>query len=313
MTAVLAGAPVFTSTTKTLYVIARDVEYLGTAMLWGGLAFVSVLWPAGASVAAARRLLGGAWLAGALGTVFALGLEGAWAAQLGPSSAFRSDVLRHILELPFGREWFAKLMLWILALVVLADVWRRGSAAVTTLPWRVGAVAVGLGMIRISGLTGHVQDTPRPTIAELADVAHLLAISLWLGGLAVLVVGVLPRRDPVELEQVVPRYSSLAMACTTVIVASGTVLAWRMLGGLGELTSTTWGHLLLLKVGLLAGVLAVAYASKTWVAHRLDFAVILRGEAAVVRPFVASVAAETAIVIAVVCIAGFLTTADVGR
>jgi copper transport protein len=204
-------------------------------------------------------------------------------------------------------------MLWSLALVLLAELLRSGAGAVTGLAWRVGALAVGLATLRIDGLSGHSSDTHSKVIAELADLVHLAAISLWLGGLAVLVIGVLPRRDVEELARVVPRYSTLAMLCVTAVAASGTVLAWRLLDNVGQLTSTTWGHLLLIKLALLAVVLAAAFGSKTWVAHRLDFAVILRGERGLVRPFVLSVAAETTLVVCVLAVAGFLATADPGR
>lgn len=313
MSAVLAGAPVFTSASKTAYVLARDAEYLCCALLWGGFVFVSALWPTGADVRRVRALFTGAWIGGVLATAAALALDGAWIAQRRPGDALHGDVLRAVLKTDFGREWAAKGLLWFLGSVVLADLLRRGSRAVITLPWRVGALAVGFGVLRVDGMTGHSGDSPRPVVAELADLVHVAAISVWLGGLAVLAIGLLPRRDAVELERVVPRYSTLAMGCVTAIVASGAVLAWRMLHGLGQVTSTTWGHLLLLKLGLLCGVLAAAFASKTWVAHRLDFAVILRGDAAVVRPFVLSVLAETAVVVSVLSVAGFLATADLGR
>jgi copper transport protein len=111
----------------------------------------------------------------------------------------------------------------------------------------------------------------------------------------------------------VPRYSALAMCCVVTVIASGAVLAWRIVGTLDGLTSTTYGHILLVKVALLVAVLGVAYGSKTWVAHRLDFAALLPGEAGIVRPFVLSVAAETTIVVLVLTVASFLVTADPGR
>lgn len=313
MSTILAGAPVFTSTTKTVYVCARDVEYLSGALLWGGLLFVSTLWPVGADVRRVRTMLTVAWFTGLVATASALVLEGAWIAQLGPSAALHGNVVKSVLKTDFGRQWAAKFLLWFLGVVVLADLLRRGQRAVTTLPWRVGAFAVGLGVLRIDGMTGHAGDTARPVVAEIADLVHLVALSTWIGGLAVLVVGVLPRRDVIELEHLVPRYSTLAMFSATAIVASGALMAWRMLHGIGQLTSTTWGHLLLLKVGLLAVVLVAAFASKTWVTHRLDFAVILRGDHTVVRPFVLSVLAETTVVVIVLAVAGFLATADLGR
>ena len=310
---VLAAGPLFESSTKTAYVIARAVDYVGTTLFFGGIAFVALLWPAGARVPAARRLLATAWVFGLAGTLAAIGLEGAWAEQLPPSGAFRWPVIKQVLALDFGREWASKALLWLLAGVVLADLLGRGERAVTSLAWRVGALAVGLGSVRIIGLTGHSHDTDHPALSQVADFVHLSAISLWIGGLATLLLGVLPRRRPEELRAVVPGYSTLAMLCVLSVVGSGTVMAWQLLGGVNALVDTTYGRLLLTKLLLLGVILFAAWCSKTWVAHRLDFAVVLRGEAATVRPFVYSVAAETALVLLVLTTASFLVTANPGR
>lgn len=314
MSLVAAGAPVFGTSTKTAYVIARDAEYAGTALFFGGVAFVAGIWPAGATALATRRLLGAAWLLGSVATLAALGLDGAWVSSAGPSDFFTTRVFRVALNTDFGRQWIVMSLLWGLGLVVLADLLRRGEVAARSLPWRVGAAAVGLGTLRVFGLTGHSGDTVHPVVAQLADLVHLTAMTLWIGGLAMLLVGVLPRKRPEELRVVVPRYSMLALVCVATVIGTGTVLAWRIVGSLHELTSTTYGHLLLVKITLLAVIMAAAFGSKTWVEHRLDFAVILRGSrVGLVRPFVTSVAVETALVLLVLTVASFLVTADPGR
>ena len=128
-----------------------------------------------------------------------------------------------------------------------------------------------------------------------------------------LLFGVLPRRLPEELGTVVPRYSRLAMISVGLIVTAGVALALQVLGSAGAVLHTGYGRLLLTKVGLVAVVLLVAQASRSWIAHRLDFAVVLRGDAATVRPFVHSVAAETVLVVFVLMAASFLVTASPGR
>jgi copper transport protein len=320
VTGILAGAALFESPTKTAYVLARAVEYSGTGLFFGGLTFISLLWPAGATNGAARRLLGLSWLVGAAATIGALGLEGAWAAGLPASGALRASVLDDVLVTDFGRDWSAMALLWVLALVALAGLLRGGERAVRSLPWRVGTGAVGLGVLRIYGLTGHSQDSSHPVIAQLADVVHLAAMTVWLGGLAMLATAVLPRRRADELAAVLPRYSMLALGCVAAAIASGAVLAWSDLPSLGALTSTTYGHILLAKFTVLALVLAAGFGSKTWVEHRLDFAVILRGEGSItasaarlVRPAVLSVAAETGLLLLVLTVASVLVTADPGR
>ncbi|GAB3884710.1 hypothetical protein GCM10029964_046150 [Kibdelosporangium lantanae] len=76
------------------------------------------------------------------------------------------------------------------------------------------------------------------------------------------------------------------------------------------LFTTGYGRLLLVKLALFAVVLGAAQLSKRWVSRRLDFAVVLRGDSATVRPFVYSVAVETVLVIAVLVAASLLVTAN---
>jgi copper transport protein len=98
-----------------------------------------------------------------------------------------------------------------------------------------------------------------------------------------------------------------------VLAATGVVLAVRLVGSWHALTHTGYGLLLLAKLAAIAAVLAAAWRSKTWVAHRLELAVVLRGDAATVRPFVVAVAAETLLLVAVLGAASLLVTAVPGR
>jgi putative copper export protein len=138
-------------------------------------------------------------------------------------------------------------------------------------------------------------------------------VSLWLGGLTVLVVGVLPRRRPDELAHVVPHWSRLALTAVITIVAAGITLAWQVLGSVHALLHTSFGHLLLIKLAVICVVLLVGGLNNGWVRHRLDIAVLLDGDRATVRPFIYSVAAETGIALVVLALASVLVTANPGR
>lgn len=320
MTGIVAAAAVLGPPTRTAYAAARAVEYFGTALLVGGLAFVALLWPAGADSRGARRVLVTGWAVSTAATAAALGLGGSWATGGSISDAAKRGVFETVLRTDFGREWAVLVLLEVLMLVVLADLLRRGAAAARSLPWRVGALAVGLGMLRVYGLTGHARETAHPLVAQLSDIAHLSAMALWIGGLAMLLGGVLPRRRAAELGTVLPRYSLLALGCVCAVIATGAVMAWGLIGSVHDLTSTRYGHLLLVKFAVLLLVLAAAFGSKTWVEHRLDFVVLLRGEgsirtsaAGLVRPVVLSVLAETGLLAGVLVVASFLVTADPGR
>jgi copper transport protein len=300
--------PMTVDAARSWYVLARLVDYLGIALFFGGSGFVALLWPVGSAVRATRRVIATGWLLGVAGAAATIVLEGVWAGG-GPIGW---PLVTRVLATDFGRVWLAIALLWVLAGVVLADLLQRKEIAARSAAWRIGALAVGLGLVRAIGLTGHTSDSGA-ALVEIADLAHLLGMALWIGGLAVLLFGVLPRRRPDELARVVPRYSRLAMISVGTVVLAGVVLAWQSLGSVDALLHTDYGRILLIKVGVLAVVLAAAQASKSWVGRRLDFAVVLRGDAHTLRPFVYSVTAETVLVVFVLLAASVLVTANPGR
>ncbi|GAA0641914.1 CopD family protein [Kutzneria viridogrisea] len=298
---------------RAWYVIARVLDYTATALFLGGSAFVTLLWPAGAGERRTRRLLTVGWVFGLLSTVAGIGLEGVWATQRPIIDAVDWQLLQQVLHLDFGRVWVAKALLWVLAGVVLADLLHRGEDAARSVAWRVGALAIGVGLLRTTGMTGHASDAAEAGITQIADLVHLAGMCLWVGGLAVLLIGVLPRRRAQELAVVVPRYSTLALISVLAVLAAGAVLAWQLVGSVDAVLHSGYGQILLTKLAILLVLLAAAQASKSWVKRRLDLAVVLRGDAATVRPFVYSVAAETVLVLIVLLAAAFLVTASPGR
>ncbi|UMP05891.1 hypothetical protein [Amycolatopsis sp. EV170708-02-1] len=167
---------------KTWYVLARCVDYFGMTLFTGGLFFLAFLWPDGAGHGRARKVVGTGWLLGFAGTVAGLGLQGAWAAQRSAADLFDWDLLGQALDTQFGRVWFAKALLWLLAGVVLADLMQRGRNAATSIAWRVGAGVLTLGLLRTTGLTGHAVESGRPLLTQLADLVHLAGICAWIGG-----------------------------------------------------------------------------------------------------------------------------------
>ncbi|MEV6481020.1 copper resistance protein CopC [Streptomyces sp. NPDC051576] len=307
------AAPAPSPSVRRGLVAARWAGYLSLALFVGGLAFVALLWPRGAGEPRARVLLGLAWTCGLLSAVAGLGLQGAYADLGGLRDALRPATYADVLTTGPGLALAARGLLWVLAAVVLAALLQGGARTARSPGWRVGAVAVGLGLLRSTGMAGHNSEGSEPSWGAVADLVHLLGVSLWIGGLAMLTVAVLPRREAGELAAVVPGYSKLAAVSVTAIVAAGLVLAWQIVGSFNALLHTSYGHLLLLKTGVLAVVLVAAWCSRQWTRTRLDLAVLLRGDAATVRPFGYSVAAETGLVLVVLAVTSLLVTADPGR
>ena len=308
-----AAAPAPSPSVRKGLVAARWTGYLSLALFVGGLAFVALLWPRGAGARRARTLLVLAWAAGLLATVVSIGLQGVYAQLGGLGDALDPAVYAEVLTTEPGIALAARALLWVLAAVVLGALLNGGARTARSPGWRVGALVVALGLLRATGMAGHNSEGNEPTWGAVADLVHLLGVSLWTGGLTMLAVAVLPRREPAELAAVVPGYSKLAAGSVAAIVAAGLVLAWQVVGSYDALLHTSYGHLLLVKAAVLGGVLLVAQRSRQWVRTRLDLAVLLRGDAATVRPFGYSVAAETGLVLVVLAVTSLLVTADPGR
>lgn len=308
-----AAAPSLSPLVRKGLVTARWTGYLALAVFVGGLAFVALLWPRGAEASRARALLTLAWVCGLLSTVAAIGLQGAYVSFGGLRDALRPASYTEVLTTEPGIALAARGLLWILAAVVLSALLQGGAATSRSPGWRVGALAVALGLLRTTGMRGHSSEGGDPTWGAVADLVHLLGAALWIGGLVMLTVAVLPRREPVELAAVVPGYSRLAAGSVAAIAVAGLVLAWQVVGSYDALLHTSYGQLLLVKTAVLGGVLVAAQCSRQWVRTRLDLAVLLRGDAATVRPFGYSVAAETGLVLVVLAVTSLLVTADPGQ
>ncbi len=66
----------------------------------------------------------------------------------------------------------------------------------------------------------------------------------------------------------VNRFSQVAFVCVLVLVASGSIQAWRQIGGYDNLFDTTYGRLLVIKVLLVCGMVIGAAVSRAWVRDR---------------------------------------------
>ena len=251
---------------------ARAVLFAAVVMFVGGVAFVTALWPAG--WARCRRLLvvTGVVVGGA--TLLTLALQGAYAAGLGLGDAFRWSTVSAVLGTRYGTA-----SLWRLAVLAVAIplVALRPLASIASKA--VGAV-VAVALLATVGWAGHAGAGTAVPVAMALDVAHLAAVSVWVGGLAFLVLGVLgalkptygPERAQNEAAaaaaEVVAQFSRVAFWAVMVIVATGVAQSARQVGGdaiTTAVTGTDYGRLLLAKVALVAGMVALAWSSRRWV------------------------------------------------
>ncbi|WP_217162936.1 copper resistance protein CopC [Streptomyces sp. AC512_CC834] len=247
--------------TAALHKIARYLSYLAAALLIGIAAFVALCRPPD-PVALRRPLVAGWWtLLGA--TVALLVLRAPYEAGTGPSAALDAGALGDTLTTRPGILLLVRLALLAPVALFLVRAARvdRDRARTPLLLAAVGAVlAVGLALTWAAA--EHASAGIQVPVAMTSAVLHLLATAVWLGGLVALLATLRSTPDAAT----VARFSRIAFASVTVLVVTGVYQSWRGLGSWQALTGSTYGRLLLVKLALVAVLLAAAAVSRRWTA-----------------------------------------------
>jgi copper transport protein len=252
-------------TVAGLLAASRGIGYLGIAVFLGGFWFVRLCWPEGAANRVSRRVTAAGWILAMLGAGASLLLQGPYGAGLGLSDTLDSQVISGVVDGRYGHAVLARLGLLVLAAGVAW--WGLLTSSRTRLAAGIFS-AVALGMLATFSWTGHSGVGIQVPLAVVSDLAHLTAMSVWLGGLVQLALAVLPTADEGVARRVAARFSTAALIAVAVLIVSGSYQAWRQAGILDSLTATNYGKLLLVKVALVLAVVVVAYFSRRWVRGR---------------------------------------------
>jgi copper transport protein len=280
---------------------ARILLDASLATLVGGIAFVVSVWPQGAASRGTRRLLWGAALGAAAASLVLATQQHAVAIGIGVGEAFRPAHLQAMLDFRFGRVALVRFgLLAVVGLLLsrLRQLPRRGAPAIASIA--VGTV-LALGLFETVVLLSHDGGSGR--LQTLARLVHSLGVSIWLGGLVMLVAFVLPRRRRDELIDVLPRFSQLATAAVALVLVAGVVLADGLVGGVAGLLTTSYGRVLLLKVALVVGLIEIARRSRSHVRAALS-----ESAGALARPLVTWVAIELGLMALVFALTALLVS-----
>jgi copper transport protein len=251
-------------TTSAAFDAVRWISYAGLALL-GGVWLLLTVWPAGRDDRRARAIVWTGWAGATLGGLLELLVQGPYSAGSNLSRIASSSLIDDTLHSNYGELHCVRLLVlgglaWIFARSLQADA----------RPARWEAV-VGAGLVAVAYTfsdAGHGATTNPSWVSVPVDMLHVLSMAVWLGGLIMLVAAVLPRREPDELREVLPVFSRVAMIAVTLLAASGTYAAFRGIGTVNAIFTTTYGLLIVAKVALLVGILAVANLSRRLVRRR---------------------------------------------
>ncbi|MEY9870736.1 copper transport protein [Streptacidiphilus sp. MAP12-33] len=281
----------------SLYGVARAVQYGTVALLLGSVGTVLLCWPGGLRRRGVQRLMIAGWAGLLLATLAELLLRGSYEAGTGLGKVLDLSLLRQVMGEKLGELLAVRVLLLAGAGIFLAllagqanqsddqENADESSALVVERRRRIGLGVTGALLSIAIALTwplgDHASVGMQVPLAVTLDTVHILAMSLWLGGLATVLVGLrtLTRDGGIDV-RAVGRFSTLAFWCVTALTATGVYQAWRGLGSWSALTDSTYGRLLLVKIGAVLVILAAAFISRRWLALlRTDAAATTAGEA----------------------------------
>ena len=231
----------------------KFIGYAGLTLIVGPALLLALLWPRRLSRRGPILLVRAGLIAVAAATLGAL-----WTQAPNSSGAPLWDVsvieLADVLASPFGVVLIARLAVLGAAAALLPPVLRgRGGR------WRGAALPVlAAAGLTTWPLTGHAAESPLSAAIVAADVVHIAAMAVWLGGLVTLGAFLLRGAHARVLGVILPAWSRWAMLAVVWLVGAGTVQAVVQVGSVGALWSTGYGRLVLAKVAILAAVLVAA-------------------------------------------------------
>jgi copper transport protein len=188
-------------------------------------------------------------------------------AQFALRSAFDlGNVLPLVRDSAFGRgfldlELTFGLFVLAAALALWVDRPERAQRSIAELLSTAGALLAAGATLLVPGLSGHAAQTSPRGLSVALDWLHLVAGSVWFGGLIGLLVlwWSLPvARRVAALMVCVPRFSNAAFVSVLVLIGSGIGASLIHLPTFSSLWQTSYGQALLVKIGLLCGALLLA-------------------------------------------------------
>jgi copper transport protein len=289
--------------TEVAFGVVRALNYLALALMVGGLAFLFFAWrPSLTAVAGAEprwseasrvfaSRLGGlfsvAIVVGVLVSVLGVLLQGASAAGVSLWASLKGSIIDNTLGSRFGEVWGLRAIDWLAlgGLLLAAKAMHRdaipvlgsggrdaeGAATAARPPGAIVAL-LGIGGAYLAftpALAGHASIESPVAVFFPSDVLHVLAGSVWVGGIACLLLALPGATRQLEgaersrlLLATLARFSPLALGAVIVIAATGVIQAYIDVRSFHGLLHTAYGALILVKVALLLSLIGLGWINR---------------------------------------------------
>lgn len=252
-------------------VLARFVHYATSLVLFGLVLFPFYAYPRAASRDGGSRelaiSLSVSLLVLASGILWFIGV-----ATSMTGGGVTWETARFVLtDTSFGAVALLRLGTTIAAIVTLTLLVRGSSKKLELLLLAICAILLG----SLAGV-GHTQieDSEARAVHTLADSLHLVGAGAWLGGLVGLLdLAVASFRGNQEAKrgacEATLRFSKMGYAAVAILVVSGLINSWFLVGSFTNLIATTYGQLLLLKLVLFSAMVMFAGFNRFFVVPTL--------------------------------------------
>jgi copper resistance protein D len=276
----LVAEPALRTATAELHPVIETLRRRWAWMVWTGLAVAAVT----AAV----------WVSLLAADIYSASVDVVWR---------NGSVWTVITQTRFGQVGSLRVVLGVLLAAFIAapiDPAKRSRLSGIAIPLAIG-VLIG------PAWTGHAGATPGAVgqFALASDALHLLAAGAWVGGLLPLAMlldcslrGKQPSWPALRAEAV-RRFSLLGMAGVGLLLASGLINSWYEVGSIDNLIATSYGWLVIAKLGLFAAMVAIAAVNRFYLTPRL-------AGAGAARQLERNSVAEAALGFAAVLVVGFL-------
>lgn len=226
--------------------VGRFISYAGIGVLLGALFLAAMLVPE----LIGERRIGTLLVAAALASVVGTAVMFAAQAHLISGSYF---TWTEVVQIQSGQWWLARL-----AAIGLFALFIPVRSFLASTPGRVELALASLAVCGVVAAGGHAVAGDIVVVGFVSTVFHVAAMSIWLGGLALLTLGV----SRSWFWWTASQFSPWALGAVVALALTGSVNAWRQLGSLSELTDSSYGRWLVVKLLLVALVVVVAFFSR---------------------------------------------------
>lgn len=225
----------------------------------------------------------------------------------GAGDGFRPGAFFNVIfDTRYGRFWLMRVSLALLLAwaLMLDELWQDEISPRLS----AGILALSGAALLPYALVSHAAAFPTGSRTAIAmDWVHLAASTVWLGGVATLLIVLIyglrgvPRQQRHETYAIaVERFSTLAIASVILLMITGFYSAWLEVGNLYALRNTGYGQVLAIKLALFVVLLALGFINQRLIGPRL------RTSAASGKQFGRAIAAETMVALGVLFAVGLL-------